>query len=173
MAVKLVASLMVPKEPLSVTPHKMPLALFPQPLVLDNGTHGAPVTATLETKAEPTLSPSKPPMEELLVSEVTVPLEFKLVLPQLLVALKNQNVLTFLNAMMETNVLMMNVCYNLLEFPDADGTKPSSVMTAVSVLSILVILSKDVFSLLTSSVTITPCVPTNLATQGWDVNTPN
>lgn len=73
--------------------------------------------------------------------------------------------------MMETNVLLIDVFYNHLESPDATGNRLSSVTTAVSVLSILAILLKDVSSLQTFSVTITLFVPTNLATQPKDVNT--
>jgi len=111
-------------------------------------------------------------MEVPLVLEPTTLEPSKVVLQLPLIALNNQNVLTLLNAMMETNVLLTDVCYKPLEFPDATGPKQSHVTTAAFVLPILVILSKDVSTPLTSSVTITLCVPTNPATQPKDVNTP-
>jgi len=144
-----------------------------QPLVKDNGLLGLSVTVILEIKPEPSELPRTPLMEELLVLEPTTPLLTKFVLQTPpLVLLSHQNASLQLNVMMETNVLLTDVFSNHLEFPGATGLKPLFVTTAVSVLSILVILSRDVSSPPTSSVTITLFVPTNLATQSKDVNTP-
>lgn len=111
-------------------------------------------------------------MEENLVSETTTPSPTKFVLQTpLLALLSHQNAWMLLNVTMETNVPLTDVFSNHLEFLDATGLKPLFVTTAVSALPILVIQSKDVSSLQTSSVTITLFVPTNPVTQPKDVST--